>query len=215
MVLSFASSRPKKHLTKDQNSCIVLVVGICCFLGALFVYTGSQDIYKLRTLIIGRCQVRSLNVKHTRYNYFPCWNITVIYENETKEDYVIESTGTRSDRWAWIQARKYQVNNTYSCYHSRNETSIIQWGWQWSRPRKLKAYTLFILGCILISITIVLLIMRRRFQKYTKTISPERDTQQQLQTLLNSNQQTMKSQEESSSIVVKPVSSWQNTETNI
>ena len=106
---SSSSSRQTKRLTKDQRSCVVLIVGICCFLGALLLYTGSQDAYKVSTLSRGLCRVRSVNVKYTRYNYFPCWNVTVMYENRIREEYMIESTGTRSDRWAWIKARKYQV----------------------------------------------------------------------------------------------------------
>lgn len=104
-----SSSRQTKRLTKDQKSCVILIIGICCFLGALLLYIGSQDAYKLSTLSRGLCRVRSVNVKYTRYNYFPCWNITVMYENKIREEYMIESTGTRSDRWAWITARKYQV----------------------------------------------------------------------------------------------------------
>ncbi|CAF0954016.1 unnamed protein product [Adineta steineri] len=195
MLTSFPSSRTKQHLLKDQNSCIIILIGICCFLGCLLLYFGSQELYKFKTLIIRHCQVKTFDVKHERQSYFPRWNITIIYKNETIDDFLRESVGTRSERWAWTTARKYKINETYLCYHSRNETSIIQWGWQWNQPIELKAYAFLLFAVIFFIIAIVLLIWRQYFKtKLNNTQQPR-----QLSTLLaNEEQQLVSSLQESS-----------------
>jgi len=99
----------KKNLTKDQNSCIVLIIGICYVIGSLLLYCGSEELYKLNTLIIGHCQIKSIDLKYVRNSYFPRWNMTIMYQNETNDDILIGSFGTKSDKWAWIKAREYKV----------------------------------------------------------------------------------------------------------
>jgi hypothetical protein len=110
MLSSFPSLRKKQHLTKDQNSLIILLIGICSIFAALLLYLGSQELYKVKTLVIRYCQVTSLGLKYQRHSFFPHWNITMIDENKIKDDFLIESIGTRSERWAWINARKYKVS---------------------------------------------------------------------------------------------------------
>jgi len=99
----------KQRLTKDQNSCIVLFISICYIFTVLFLYCGSEELYKLKTLIIRHCQINSIDLISVRNNYIPRWNITIVYKNETNDDILIASFGTKSDKWAWIKARKYQV----------------------------------------------------------------------------------------------------------
>jgi hypothetical protein len=109
MLLSSSPLKTKKYLTKDQNSCVILLIGICYIFSILLLFCGSEEFYKLNTLIIGHCQVKSIDLKSLRNNYFPRWSITVLYKNQTNNDILIASYGTKSDKWAWIKARKYQV----------------------------------------------------------------------------------------------------------
>ncbi len=53
--------------------------------------------------------MKSMDLKYTRNSYFPRWNITIIYQNETNNDILIAPIGTKSDRWATIKAREYKV----------------------------------------------------------------------------------------------------------
>ncbi len=67
-------------------------------------------------------------------------------------------------------SHRLQINQTYLCYRSRNETSIIQWTWQWNKPSKLKAYGSLFGGVSLSTIAVVLIILIQRYQiEFTNT----------------------------------------------
>lgn len=112
MLLSTSSClqlQTKSRLTKDQNSFIKLLISICYIFGIVLLYCGLEEFYKLNTFIIRQCKIKSFDLKSGRNNYFPRWNITIIDANQTNEHIIMESSGTKSDKWAWIKARKYKV----------------------------------------------------------------------------------------------------------
>lgn len=104
-----SSLKRKSRLTKDQNSSILLVISILYIFSIILLYFGSEEFYKLNTFIIRHCQIKSIDLKSGRNSYFPRWNVTIIDQNKTIDDFIITSFGTKSDKWAWIKAKKYQV----------------------------------------------------------------------------------------------------------
>jgi hypothetical protein len=109
MSSSLNSAKIDENLLKNRKSCLIVLISICYLLSILFVYFGSEELYKFETLIIGQCQVKSIDLKFLRNSYFPRWNLTIYYLNKIINQSLVESIGTKSDRFAWIKANKYKV----------------------------------------------------------------------------------------------------------
>jgi hypothetical protein len=109
MLSTLNTEKRDEKILKNRKSCLIVLISISYFLSILFLYFGSEELYKYQTLIIGQCQVKSIDLKFLRNSYFPRWNLTICYLNQTINQILIESIGTKSDRWAWIKARKYKV----------------------------------------------------------------------------------------------------------
>ncbi|CAF1535638.1 unnamed protein product, partial [Rotaria sordida] len=135
-------------------------------------------LYKIHTFIVHQCQVRSIDLKIRKLNYYPRWNITVLYENQTRDDSLIASTGFSKESQAWNVANEYKINETYLCYRAENDRSVIQWDWQWNEPSKVKAAGFLFVGIMLLSIGGLISMLKRHYQEKFKIIRQQHEYQQ-------------------------------------
>jgi hypothetical protein len=107
----FSCARIKQHLAKEKNFIVIVIIPFCCIFGFILLVTGSQELHKSSTFVIHECQVKTIDLKFNVGKLYPRWNITVVYENQRIDDFVIASTGSTSESDAWSEAHKYQVIN--------------------------------------------------------------------------------------------------------
>jgi len=107
----FSCARIKHHLAKEKNFFVIVIIPFCCFFGFVLLVTGSQELYKLSTFVIHECQVKTIDLKFDVGKLHPRWNITVVYENQRIDDFIIASTGSTWETDAWSEAHKYKVIN--------------------------------------------------------------------------------------------------------
>ncbi|CAF3061667.1 unnamed protein product [Rotaria sp. Silwood2] len=182
MSLSFSSLTIKQYLSKEHNFPVLSLITCCYFIGGLLSFAGLKELYKLNTFVIHQCQVKSIDLKFLDRNLYPRWNITVVHDNQIIDDFLIASTGLTSESEAWNVAQQYKINETYSCYHSRNQTFFIQWGWQWDKPSKLKACRSFLGGVPLLVTAAILHKLRRRYQTEFRITPSQQQTTTAMET---------------------------------
>ena len=68
------------------------------------------------------------------------------------------------------------------CYRSRNETSIIQWNWQWNKPNQLKFVTSLFFSFLFFLIASILIKFQKHYRiKLTNLLQQNQDEEQQQQ----------------------------------
>jgi len=103
------SLRIKQYLGKERNFCITLLIIVCYFFGMPLTIGGLKELYKIHTFVVHPCQVKSIDLKIRELSFYPRWNFTVLYENQTRDDSLITSTGFITESRAWSAANEYKV----------------------------------------------------------------------------------------------------------
>ncbi|CAF1546588.1 unnamed protein product [Rotaria sordida] len=110
--MSFSSTTSltiKQYLAKENNCKIALLIISCSTIGILVLFHGLKELYKIKTFIMGQCQVKSIDLKTEKDNVYPLWFITILHDNQKSEDIIIGSTGYRTRYEAWKAAHDYRV----------------------------------------------------------------------------------------------------------
>jgi hypothetical protein len=107
----FSIVRIKNYLGEERNLCIGIFIIFCYVFGGPLSIVGLKELYKTRTFVIHQCQVKSIDLKTRQGYFYPLWNITVLYENQTRDDSLIASTGSSTNGQAWRSAYAYKVIN--------------------------------------------------------------------------------------------------------
>jgi len=120
---SSTTLRIKQYLAKESNYTIVFLTLFCYIFGILLLFVGLEEFYKMKTLVIGQCQVRSIDLKTEKYNDYPNWFITVLHDNQKNEDSIVGSTGYLLRRDAWHAAHDYRV--TQEIFFSKDQIKVL------------------------------------------------------------------------------------------
>lgn len=81
------------------------------------------------------------------------------------------------------------MNQTYSCYRSRNHESDLLWTWQWNKPSKFNVFGLFISATVLVYLTMALRLFRRCHPGDDTDIRQQIDLQNQLTALFSDDEE--------------------------
>jgi hypothetical protein len=109
MSSSFCSLRIKKCLSKENNSCVSLLIFLCYLIFGILIFIGSIEFHKLKTFVTHQCEVKSTDLKKERRVFRPRWNISVIEQNRTTNHLLISSVVLTPKKLAWKEARKFKV----------------------------------------------------------------------------------------------------------
>ena len=110
--MSFSSTtslRIKQYLAKENCCKIAFFIISCSTIGILLLFHGVTELYKIKTFIIGQCQVKSLDLKTEKDSVYPLWFITILHDNQKSEEIIVGSTGYRIRYEAWNAAHDYRV----------------------------------------------------------------------------------------------------------
>ncbi|CAF1206857.1 unnamed protein product [Adineta steineri] len=164
--------------------CSIFIYGFALMLAL----AGTTELYRSKEFIIGQCQINSIIMIRKvgpkgRDVFFQHWNVTVIYENEI-DNILIITPGGGTYNLERFTSRKYQANEIYPCYHSPYNTTDKEWDWQWTEPKKQRAYgyltgalAFFIAGTILIISRIRSRYLRKQQQHIDVSLRTEDQTQ--------------------------------------
>ncbi|CAF1290718.1 unnamed protein product [Adineta ricciae] len=180
-------SKFKYYIVVDGSPLYINAVFLGYIIGVVIITAGFYELYRLYTYIVGKCQVKSIDMKFRDSKLHPRWNITSTYENKTINYSLIAADGFSYKDSAWSHAQKYQINHTYPCYRSKND-ALLAWTWQWKLPSKFKVYGNIYGGVLLLMITTILILWRRRYRKIQQEQEAEAaasnfDRQQELQSM--------------------------------
>lgn len=64
------------------------------------------------------------------------------------------------------------------CYHSRNASLIIPWGWQWKKPTAWKFYPFCFLSTLLFLLATFVIFFQKQYQKKISQLCAQEQYQQ-------------------------------------
>ncbi|CAF0915351.1 unnamed protein product, partial [Didymodactylos carnosus] len=104
-----------------------------------------KELYIIKTLVIGQCYVKSLDLRIEKDNVYPLGLLQIRYDP--------------CDR-----AHDHRINETHRCYRWKSLTSTSGLGWQWNKPSESNIGAFLFSGTVLLVISIIIPILRRRYQ---------------------------------------------------
>ena len=109
MLSKLSPEKREEILTKNRNCSLLILIVISYFISILLLYFSIEEYYKMRTYLMRQCKLLSIDLIYQNNNYYPKWNLFIFDQNETTFEHLIDSIGSKSDRWASLKAKKYKV----------------------------------------------------------------------------------------------------------
>lgn len=113
MLSKLSVEKREEILRKNRNSSLIILIVMSYLLSVILLYISLEEYYKVRTYLMRECRVLSVDLIHQNKNSYPRWNLLIIDQNETRIEHLLDSVGSKSDRWSLIKANKYKVNRFF------------------------------------------------------------------------------------------------------
>ena len=99
----------KQYLAKENSCKIVFVIISCSTIGILLLFHGLKELYTIKTVVLGQCEVKSIDLRTEKDSVYPIWLITVLNDNQKIKDIIMGSAGYRIRDEAWYAAYDFRV----------------------------------------------------------------------------------------------------------